>query len=116
MNISNTLDNLGFLSSGVGATYFLFIYSFIVETSIFLDLSKTYLAHTVQIRSCWLKNKKNKEKNDKVEKLNDSESYDKSDWSIGKRFAFWSMNYGVVLCFLLVFIGFLLQLIAKTLK
>lgn len=109
------IDFLGFTLSGLGALFFFFIYALIATTSVVTGSSGKYLTHNVSIRKYWMKNNIQEDKSNFVECQEDSEEFEKSDWSVRKKFAFWSIDKGATWCFGLVAIGFILQLISKLL-
>jgi hypothetical protein len=113
ISIKEFLDFIGFILSGVGALYFFFIYSCITESTVVNNTFNKYVAHTLSVRKYWLKNKENKEKSEYIHTLSNSRDYDKTDWSIRKKIAFWSIDKGSTLSFGSVAIGFIFQLLSK---
>ena len=109
------LNDFGFYLSGCGALYFFFIYSLLTKTTIIRDAFEKYLSHNISIDDFWLKNKTEKAKSNYVEAEGEISDIKvkTDDWSLRKKFAFWSVDKGSGFSFFLIAFGFILQVISR---
>lgn len=97
------LNYVGFLMAGFGAAGFFFINTQVSESQVNSNLGGQHHTISTRVSKWWSKNQ-----------IDDGDFRVNRPWATRTKVAFWLVDHGSTWCFLLVFCGFLVQLIAQS--